>query len=70
MNAGSSIPTLERGKNVIRHRDQSCPVQVLPLREIVLVAVLAAKIAKIGDVPLNIEWIFRRDLREPVHDSY
>ncbi len=55
MNTGPLIPFFEGGKNIIGYPFQPRPIEILLLREILLIAVLAAEVAKVGDVPLEIE---------------
>jgi hypothetical protein len=43
---------------MIRYSLESRPIQIALLRKVVLIAVFATKIAKIGDVPLDVEGVF------------
>ena len=58
MDTGCLIPFFYCGEEVIGDPLQPYPIKILLLREIFLIAVLALKIAKIGDMPLNMEGIF------------
>jgi hypothetical protein len=39
-----------------------CPAQIAPLRKIVLIAVLATEVTKVGDVPLDVKLVFHREV--------
>jgi hypothetical protein len=51
------IPLIESAEDIIGYLLKPSPIQIILLRKIFLIAVLAAKIAEIRDVPLNMEAI-------------
>ena len=64
MNAGCLSPLLHRVEEMIAHLLKACPIQIVLLRKIVLITVLAAETAKVGDVPLDVKLLFHRFPKE------
>lgn len=64
MNAGRFVPSSYCREDVIRYLFEACPIEIVLLLEIVLIAVLTPKIATIGDMPLDMKWFFHYVHRE------
>jgi type III secretory pathway component EscU len=58
MDTSCFVPFPHCIEEIIRHLLKTCPIQIALLREIVLIAVFATKITKVGDMPLDIELFF------------
>ncbi len=66
MDAASPVPILQGREEIVGDPSQARPVQILIPGKIVLITVPTAKIAVIGDVPLNIKGIVhgsKKDIR-------
>jgi hypothetical protein len=63
MDGGRLVPLIQSAKDIIGYLLKPFPIQIICLRKIILIAVLATKIAEIRDVPLNMEGIFHQELQ-------
>jgi len=70
MDAGFLIPFFDRGEEIFRDLFKTFPIQIIPFREIILVAMLASQIAKVSDMPLNIKMIFHKYLEESFYFNH
>jgi hypothetical protein len=66
MDRGRLIPLIQSAEDIVGYFLKSSPIQIILLRKILLIAMLATKIAEIRDVPLNMELILQEITRGDV----
>jgi hypothetical protein len=57
-------------EEMIAHLLKPCPIQIALLRKVILIAVLATKIANVGDMPLDIELFFHRPPKKMIPKNH